>query len=322
MTLLLTRAEVAHFLPMDDCIRAVEAAFRQLGEGRTPAPSAAAVAVPGGGFHVKAAAADGYFVAKTNGNFPGNPTRGLPTIQGLAMLCDATDGRVLAVMDSMELTALRTGAATAVAARVLARPESAAAAVIGCGAQALHQLRALAAVLPLRRVRVHDRVPARAEGFAREASRALGVEVVPVDSAAAAAREADVVATCTTGADFVLGLADVAPGTFVAGVGADSGSKRELRPELLGAARLVTDLREQCARIGDLHHALDAGVLSVADVHAELGEVVAGLRPGREHPEEITVFDSTGLAVQDVAAAAVVYRAALAGGGAARFEFG
>lgn len=321
-TLLLTRSDVVRLLPMSRCIDAVHDAFRLLGEGRAQPPAALAVHGQGGGFHVKVGmlAWGGrlYFASKTNGNFAANGERGLPTIQGLVMLCDGSDGRVLAVMDSMELTAIRTAAATAVAARVLARPGSASVAVIGCGVQSRYQLRALAAVLPLRRAAAFDLHPERAGAFCREMAGGLGMEVVPEPDVASAARGADVVVTCTTAREFVLGPGEVGPGTFVAGVGVDSGAKRELHPALLARARVVTDQRDQCARIGDLHHGLDAGALTLADVHADLGEVVAGLRPGRMGDDEITVFDSTGIALQDVAAAAAVYEEAAAGSGPVR----
>lgn len=321
-TLLLARADVVRLLPMRVCIDAVEAAFRLLGQGRVQPPGSLSVPVEGGGFHTKAGVLPWgerlYFAAKTNGNFAGNGARGLPTIQGLLMLCDASDGRVLAVMDSMEITALRTAAATAVAARVLARPEAAAAGVIGCGVQGRYQLRALAAVLPLRHVRAYDLRPESARAFAESMSAELGIEVAAVPGVRESARGADVVVTCTTAREFVLGREDVAPGTFVAGVGVDSEAKRELHPDLMAAARVVTDLRAQCGRIGDLHHALEAGALADPADHAELGEVVAGRRPGRAGDDEITVFDSTGMALQDVAAAAAVYEAAVADGGAVR----
>ena len=321
-TLLLTRADVVRLLPLRRCIDAVESVFRQLGEGKAQPPATLAVHAEGGAFHVKAGllARDGrvYFAGKTNGNFPANAGRGLPTIQGLAMLCDGSDGRVLAVMDSMELTALRTAAATAVAARVLARAGATAAAVIGCGVQGRHQLRALAAVLPLRRVAAFDLHPERARAFCREMASELGIEVAARPDPGSAGRGADVVVACTTAREFVLGPGDVGPGTFVAGVGADTEAKRELHPGLLARARVVTDLRDQCARIGDLRHALEAGALTLADVHADLGEVVAGLRPGRMDDEEITVFDSTGFGLQDTAAAAAVYEAAAADSGSAR----
>ncbi|HEU0015782.1 MAG TPA: ornithine cyclodeaminase family protein [Longimicrobium sp.] len=321
-TLLLTRSDVVRLLPLPRCIDAVEAAFRLLGEGKAQPPATLAVHAEGGAFHGKAGllAWGGrvYFAGKINGNFPVNARRGLPTVQGLVMLCDGSDGRVLAVMDTMELTALRTAAATAAAARVLARPGASVAAVIGCGVQSRHQLRALAAVLPLRRAAAFDLQPERARAFCREMADELGIEVTARPDAGSAARGADVVVTCTTSREFVLGPGDVAPGTFVAGVGVDSEAKRELHPALLARARLVTDLREQCARMGDLHHALQAGALTLADVHADLGEVVAGLRPGRTDDDEITVFDSTGIALQDAAAAAVVYEGAAAAGVPAR----
>lgn len=324
-TLLLSGAEVARLLPMGTAIEAVEAAFRLLGEGRAAPPAALSVAADGGGFHVKAAilpwSGRRYFVAKTNGNFPGNAMLGLPTIQGLLLLCDAEEGSVLAVMDSMEITAIRTAAATAVAARRMARPGSAAAAVIGCGVQGGYQVRALAAVLPLRRVRAYDVRPERARTFAAALSAELGIPVEPAGSPAAAASGADVVVTCTTAREIVLRRGDVAPGAFVAGVGADSEAKWELDPGLRAHSRLVTDLRDQCARIGDLHHALEARAILLRDVHADLAEVVAGLRTGRESEGEVTVFDSTGLAIQDVAAAAAVFEAAGGEPGPPGFDF-
>ncbi|HEU4556342.1 MAG TPA: ornithine cyclodeaminase family protein [Longimicrobium sp.] len=321
-TLLLTRSDVVRLLPMPRCIDAVETAFRLLGEGKAQPPGTLAVHAEDGAFHVKAgllAWGDrAYFVCKANGNFPVNAERGQPTIQGLVTLCDGSDGRVLAVIDSMELTALRTAAATAAAARVMAPADATVAAVIGCGVQSRHQLRALAAVLPLRRVAAYDLHAERARAFCREMADELGIEGVARPDPGSAAREADVVVTCTTAREFILGPGDVRPGTFVAGVGVDNAAKRELHPALLARARVVTDLRDQCARIGDLHHALDAGALTLADVHADLGEVVAGLRPGRMDDDEITVFDSTGIALQDVAAAAAVYEGAAADGGSAR----
>lgn len=325
-TLLLTRSDVVRLLPLRRCIDAVEAAFRLLGEGKAQPPATLAVHAQGGAFHTKVGLLPWgdrvYFVGKTNGNFTVNAGRGLPTIQGLVMLCDGSDGRVLAVMDSMELTALRTAAATAVAARVLARADATVAAVIGCGVQGRHQLRALAAVLPLRRVAAFDLHPERARTFCGEMAAELGIEVVARPDPGSAARGAGVVVTCTTARDFVLGPEDVGAGTFVAGVGVDSEAKRELHPALLAGARVVTDLRDQCARIGDLHHALEAGALTLADVHADLGEVVAGLRPGRIDDDEITVFDSTGIALQDAAAAAAVYEAAAGAGSARSLAFG
>ena len=312
-TLLFARSDVAARLSMSECIEAVENAFGLLGRGEAEAPATLGMHTATGSFHIKAGLLErngrSYFVAKTNGNFPGNRAAGLPTIQGLAMLSDAGDGRVLAIFDSIELTALRTGAATAVAARYLARPASSVAVLCGCGRQADAQLRALCAVLPIREVLLYDINVAAAERFATACSLP-NVRLRVASSIADALEVADVCITCTTSPEFLVEEEMVRPGTFVAGVGVDNEHKRELAPGLLAAASVVTDLRAQCAQIGDLHHAISAGVMSVEDVHADLAEVVAGKRPGRTSDEEVIVFDSTGIALQDVAAAVAIYESA------------
>jgi alanine dehydrogenase len=316
--LALSRRDVLDLLTLPACIDAVERAFRLHAEGGALGPGTLGIHVPGGGFHVKAAGLTGersYFAAKTNGNFPDNPARrGRPAIQGTVVLADAAHGEPLAVIDSASITALRTGAATAVAARYLARRDARTATVIGCGVQGEIQLAALAAVLPLARARVVDADPARAAALAARAGVALGIPVTPAPDVRAALAEADVCVTCTPARRPILARADVRPGTFVAAVGADSQGKQELEPALLAAGPLVVDVLEQCAEIGELQHALAAGVLRREEVHAELAEVVAGRRPGRRHDDEITIFDSTGTALEDVAAAVCVYEAARAAG--------
>jgi alanine dehydrogenase len=311
-TRLLTRSDVRRLLPLSDCIDAVETALRRSAAAEDPPARLLGLHVPGGGFHVKAAAMGGHFAAKLNANFPGNPGRGLPTIQGVVVLSDAADGRVLAIMDSMEITILRTAAATALAARHLARRDAAVATVCGCGAQGAAQLAAVVAARPVTRAFVHDRDHATAVRFARERARALGISVEPTRDLAGAARQSDIVVTCTPSRAPLIGLADVRAGTFVAAVGADSDDKQEIHPALLAASTVVVDNLEQCAAIGDLHHALVAGLLTRDGVHAELGQVIAGLRRGRISADEIIVFDSTGTALQDVAAAAMVYERACA----------
>jgi alanine dehydrogenase len=326
-TLLLTRREVAALLSLDECIEAVEAALLAHAAGRTVPPSVLALQVPGGGLHVKAAGlvsdGRGYLAAKLNANFPANPERhDLPTIQGVIALVDAGDGRLLALMDSIEITALRTAAATAVAARRLARPDASVATIVGCGRQGRVQLQALARVRPLRRVLAFDSAPDRAAAFAREMSAALAIQVDVAPSAAAAAAAGDICVTCTTSRRPVLAAADVRPGTFVAAVGADSPDKQELDPALLARATVVVDHLGQCAAFGELHHALAAGVIGLEQVHAQLHELVAGARPGRTTEDEITVFDSTGTALQDVAAAALVFEKSIRLGHAAKVALG
>lgn len=318
-TLLLTRADVAALLDLDACIAAVEEAFRAHAEGRSLPPGVLGVHAQDGGFHIKAAGLRGersWFAAKVNGNFFRNRERfGMPNIQGIVVLCDAENGYPLAVLDSIEITIQRTGAATAVAARHLARPDSRTIAIFGCGNQGRVQLECLRRVLPLERVYAWDLDESAARRFVSE----LNLEASVAASPAEAAAEADVCVTCTPSRKAY--LKQVRPGTFVAAVGADNPEKQEIDPELLAGSKIVADVLEQCAEIGDLHHALKAGVVSLADVHAELAEVVAGLKPGRTSAEEIVVFDSTGTALQDVAAAAVVYEKALQTGRGISLDF-
>lgn len=303
--LTLSRSEVAKRLSLDDCIDAVECAFRLQGEGRLPAAGVLGMPAEGGGFHLKAATLGRYFAAKVNGNFSANPSRfGLPAIQGLVYLADATNGAPLATMDSIEITILRTGAATAIAAKYLARADSRSVTICGCGNQGRVQLRALSRVLKLERAFAWDIDLARAAALAGELSGELRIEIAVTDNLAEAVAQSDVCVTCTPSRAPFLRAGYLRPGIFVAAVGADSPDKQELHAGILEAAKLVVDVREQCAAIGELHHAPGARV------HGELGEIVAGRKPGRETDAEIVVFDSTGTAIQDVAAAAAIYEKA------------
>jgi alanine dehydrogenase len=325
-TLLLTRKDVAELMPLNDCVHVVEQAFRLHGEGRGPAPGVLGVPAQGGGFHIKTGIlplSRNYFAAKTNANFPGNPARGLPTIQGVILLFDADNGQVLAAMDSMEITTLRTGAATAVAAKYLARKDSRIATICGCGNQGRVQLRAISHACPLKNVFAWDIQKNAAERFALAMAAELGIAVAPVDDLPAALRQSDLCVTCTPAKEFFIHERDVPQGMFVAAVGADNEDKQELDPALLGPKnKVVADVVAQCAAIGDLRHALTAGTATVSGVYAELGEIVCGKKAGRTSAEEITIFDSTGMALQDVASAALVYEKAVTAGKGMRLDFG
>jgi ornithine cyclodeaminase/alanine dehydrogenase-like protein (mu-crystallin family) len=314
-TLVLTRADVAALLPAPLCLEAVACAFVAHAEGRTLPPGVLGIPAGQGGFHVKAAGVSlgrRYFAAKVNGNFAANPAeRGLPAIQGVIVLADADTGAPLAILDSIEVTALRTAATTALAARHLARPAASVATVVGCGVQGRYHVRALAHALPLRRVWLHDILPERARRLAGDLTAELGLPVAAAPDLPAAVRSSDVCVTCTPARSPLLGPRDVPPGLFLAAVGADDEAKQELAPEILAAAAVVADHVEQCATIGELHHAIGRGLMSRADVRAELWEVVAGRRVARTSARDVVVFDSTGTALQDVAAAAAVYERAL-----------
>jgi len=329
-TLVLTRADVKRLLGMADCVAAVERVFLAHANGGSIAPGVLGTHVERGGFHVKTAGvasrggdSHAVFAAKVNANFPDNPgQRGLPTIQGVIVLFDAIDGRVLAVLDSIEITSVRTAAATAVAARHLARSDSSTVTVCGCGEQGRSQLRALTCVCPLREVWAFDVDPARADAYAREMHTELGIPVRVARELGDETRASDIWVTCTPAHRWFLGRAHVAPGAFVAAVGADNPEKQEIEPALLTESTVVADVVEQCASIGELHHALDAGVMQRADVHAQLADVVSGRKPGRRSPEEIIIFDSTGTALEDVAAAMLVYERAMGLGEGTMIDLG
>lgn len=322
--LCLSRSEILGLLSLPDCVQVMEEAFRTHAEGRALAPALMHIEADGGEFHVKGGGLRldrTWFALKVNGGFFGNQARcGLPNILGLILLFDGSNGRPLAVLDSADITALRTGATTALAARYLARADAATATICGCGRQGAIQLKGLLEARPsLRKVYAWDRAPEAAAAFA---AGAWGVDVVAVRHLAGAVGGSDVVVTCTPAKAAFLSRELVRPGTFIAAVGADSPDKQELEPALVASARLVVDVLEQCARVGELHHALEAGLTTAGDVYGELGEIVAGRKPGRTGDQEVIVFDTTGSALQDTAAAVAVYRKALARGVGQRWQPG
>jgi ornithine cyclodeaminase/alanine dehydrogenase-like protein (mu-crystallin family) len=316
--LMLSRRVIAELMQPEDWLAAVEEGFRAAASGRAASPAPLHLPAGTGGFHVKAASilsAGAVAAFKINGNFPGNPAaHGLPTIQGLLVLCDAERGSPLAVMDSGLLTSERTAAATALAARFLARPESSVVTICGCGEQGSAQLRALAGVLPLGGGFACDVDAAAAARFAERLAPVVPLQPIPPGELHAATRRSDVIVTCTTSKAPLLDAGAVSPGAFVAAVGADSPAKNEIAPGLMAAATVVVDVLEQALAMGDLHHAVAAGVMRPADVHADLAELVCGARRGRCDPAEITLFDSTGTALEDVAGALALYRRAIAAG--------
>ena len=319
-TLVITRREVIAAMTLADYLGAAEQSFRAAASARAHCPQPMHLPAKRGGFHAKGASIAlerDYAAVKVNGNFPGNPAElRLPTIQGAIILCDGTNGRLLAILDSIEVTLRRTAAASALAARLLARPDSETLLICGCGEQGRAHAEALHDVLPIRRLLMWDRDRDRAERLARTFGGSA------VDDLAAAARSADVIACCTTSRDPYLFAGMVSPGAFVAAVGADSPDKSEIGPNLMAAATIVTDVIAQCADMGDLHHAREAAAVTAGDVHAELGEVLVGRRPGRTSSEEIIIFDSTGAGFQDVAASAAIYERCLAVGTTHRITLG
>ena len=324
-TRLLRRTDIESLLSLRDCVDAVENVFRLQGQGKIPAPGILGVKATGGGLHVKAGLLPGdtnYLVAKLNANFPGNNAQfGLPTIQGVIVVFDAENGVPLAILDSIDITLKRTAAASAVAAKYLARKESSIATICGCGQQGRAQLRAILLVLPLTKIYAFDVNELATIDLRNELSPQLKIGIEPVRDLASAIQKSDVCITCTTANEFFVHKQDVRPGTFIAAVGADDVHKQEIDPALLASVKVVADSLQQSCAIGEVHHAIAHGLMRKEDVYAELCEIVAGQKIGRVTDDEIIVFDSTGVAIEDAVAAAAVYERALANGIGTVFDF-
>ena len=239
----------------------------------------------------------------------------------MIVVFDAENGVPLAILDSIDITIKRTAAASAVAAKYLARKESSVATICGCGQQGRAQLRAVLLVLPLTKIYAFDQDERAATDLKNELSSELKIDIESIRDSAIAMQKSDVCITCTPANEFFVHKQDVRPGTFIAAVGADDVHKQEIDPALLASAKVVVDSLEQSCAIGDVHHAIAHGLMRKEDVYAELCEIVAGQKIGRVADDEIVVFDSTGVAIEDAVAAAAVYERALANGIGTRFDF-
>jgi len=246
---------------------------------------------------------------------------GLLNIDECIVVCDGVNGKLLALIDSIEITIIRTGAATAIAAKYLAPQDAKIVTICGCGNQGLISLKALMKVRQLEKVFAFDVDKLQAEKLAQEFADELKVIPITVNALQMALSQSQICITCTPSREPFIRAEDIMPGTFIAAVGADSEEKQELFPDLISSSKIVVDLAEQSAVIGELHHAIQQGLISVVGIHAELGHIIAGKKPGRESDKEIIIFDSTGTALQDAAAAAIVYEKALATGIGTKLNF-
>jgi ectoine utilization protein EutC len=315
---ILTEAELRVCVELDaEVIDAIADAFTALAEGRVVMPPVLHMDLPDAHAEVdvKTAFVAGLpgFALKVSPGFFDNPQLGLPSVSGMMMLLSATTGRVEALhLDNGYLTDVRTAAAGAVAARYLARKDARVAGVIGAGVQARLQILALAKVRPLERVLVWARDGAKADACADELAARLGAEAMAVNSPERLVLEADVVVTTTPARDPLVVADWLHPGLHITAVGADAPDKNELHPAVLERADLlVCDARAQCARLGELHHALNQGMQLAT---TELGEITGGARPGRTEDEQVTLCDLTGTGVQDTAIALLAWRKAAARG--------
>jgi alanine dehydrogenase len=295
-------------VPIADMLDAVEAAYRDVAAGRDRSPVRSRVALPNGDLLLMPCVRDGASGAsvKLVTVTPGNATLGMPTIQALVVWLDAASGRPVALIDGATVTAMRTGAASGVATRLLARTDASTLALIGAGAQAEWQLRAVLAARAIRRVLVYARDEESRETFAARMADETGVDVVAADSAEVAVTAADVICCATTSAQPVFDAAWVQRGAHVNGIGAYRLDMVELAPELFARAALVAiDSRESAlAEAGDVVTAIERGQLATEALR-EIGSIDSGWAASRP-ADAITVFKSVGLAIQDVAAAELI----------------
>jgi len=313
--LILREAEIRNLLDPVAGIAATEKAFTAYSNGQAELPGVIHLDIPEsqGEIHIKAGHihSQPFYAVKIVSGFAGNPALGLSANDGMVVAFDAHTGAPAAfLLDNGFITDFRTGAAGAVSAKYLSKPKISTVAVIGTGVQARFQLEMLAQVRSFSEVRIWGRDQNKAWQCAEDLGRHRGIPAcnfAVVDSVEAAVKPADLVITVTASREPLVQCGWLKAGTTIIAVGSDGPDKQELSAEVLARAnKIVADSLPQCMRLGEIHHAIDAGVISRETVHAELGEIIAGRKPGRESEDEIIVCDLTGVGVQDVAAAALV----------------
>ncbi len=306
-TLILTRRDVERVIEMGDVIRAVENAFRLHALGKTQMPPKVYLNFEKGDLRAMPAYLEGKAGVKWVNSHPENPKRRLPTVMAVIIYSDPLTGFPLAVMDGTLITNYRTGAAGAVASKYLARKDSKVFGFIGCGTQAYTQFMALREIFDLELVKAYDIVEDKAKSFANFC-REMGVDAKVCD-----AREVckcDVLTTATPSRSPIVRDEWIGEGIHINAIGADAPGKQELDERILLRAKIVVDDLEQAMHGGEINVAVSKGLIGREDIYATIGEIVAGMKRGRVRDDEITVFDSTGLAIQDIAVAGVVYERA------------
>jgi len=315
--LLLTKEQIQSVLTMEDTIRVVEEGFKAFNSGRAviPFPVSLQIQENMGEVHIKPGYLKGTdtYCIKIASGFYENPKIGLPSGDGMILLFDAKTGvpRSLLV-DRAFITDMRTAGAGALAARCLAKKSVESVAIIGTGTQGRLQIEALSKVRDFRVLKVWGRTPANVEKYVKDMRQKLTAEIMPMSSAKEAVKNSEVVVTATPSTSPLVKTEWVEKGMHITAMGSDSPEKQELETGVLGIAdKIVVDSIKQCVRLGEVHHAVEDGTISEEEIHAELGEILLGLKRGRENDEEITVCDLTGIAAQDVVTSQFVYERAL-----------
>jgi len=310
MIVFLSECDVEAAIAMPEAMEIVESAFCDYALGQATLLPRMSETLPGtaGMFRVLGAylPRQGMFGSKTLTGFPGRRLDG--EVYFTILLFETATGALKSVVSTNYLTGLRTGAASGVAAKYLALPNAHTLGMVGAGVQAWHQAEALCAVRDVHTAKVFSRDRQKSEKFAARMAQAFSIDAVVVNSAEEAVRESDLVVAATTASEPVIQGAWLMPGAHVSGIGANTRTKRELDASCFAVAKIVADSREQAiAESGDLREAVESGAITADAVYAELGEVCAGQKPGRTSEDEITIFKSIGVALQDISVAAYLF---------------
>lgn len=317
LALLLTRQDVEACLTMDDTLEAVERAFREHGQGSTNMPLRSGIRlVNANGItlfmpaYVQTMGAIGIKVVSV---YPDNPSNySLPTTLGVVLLTDPKNGELLAIMDGTFLTAMRTGAAGGIAVKYLAKKDAKEVGIVGTGVQGRTQIIAATRVRRVEMVKAYDVAHERCELFCRQVSKELGIQMAPVDSVEKAVRGSDIVITTSTSKTPILNGDWLGEGAHVNAIGSHTPDTRELDVTSIKRAKLIVDSREAALKeAGDIIIPISQGLITPAQIHAELGEILTNKKAGRTSDSEITIFKSLGLAIQDVSTASKVYELAM-----------
>ena len=310
--LFLSRTDVERLLTMTDTVKAVGEAFRLVAEGKTVMPPKIYLDLPNyhGDFRAMPAYIQGTAGIKWVSVYPDNRQQHLPSVMATILLSDPHTGALLAVMDGAYITEMRTGAAGGIAVKYLARKDAKSIGLIGAGVQARTQLYAIHEVRPdITDVTVYDINAEARDQFAQNMSVELDLSLISVSTVAEAA-DSDIVVTTTPAREPVVKLSHIKPGTHINAIGADAQGKQELETDLLIRNKIVVDDIVQASHSGEINVAISQGALKQDQIYGTIGEIVIGLKKGRESEKEITVFDSTGLAVLDIICARMVYEKA------------
>jgi len=304
-TLLLTRKEIDGLLSMKDTIAAVEQAFIDWADGKGSMPPKAYLQVKDGDFRAMPAALPGAAGMKWVNVHTGNPAQALPTVMAVLIYSDPATGYPLAIMDATEITGYRTGATAALASRYLARKNVQTLGLVGAGRQAYTQILAHLELLQFREIRVYDLYPKSAERLVSMLPQ-YPLKAVTLREAVAS----DIVCTVTPARAPVVKKEFVKPGTHINAIGADAEGKEELEPDVLKMATVVVDDIRQASKAGEINVPVSKGIYGVDEVAGNLGEIITGRKKGRANDHQVTIFDSTGVAIEDIAVASVLYRRA------------